>query len=147
MGFCYKQHESALSIHISPPFWTPVHFSLVIQSCLTLCNPMDRSTPGIPVLHHLLVFAHTHVHWVGDAIQPSHPLLFPSPPTVSLPSIRFFSNESALHIRWLKYWSFSFSISPSSEYSGLISFRIDWFNLLAVKGLSRVFSSTTVQKH
>ena len=71
---------------------------------------------------------------VGDAIQPSHPLLFPSPPAFSPSSIRVFSNESVLHIRWPKYWSFSFSISPSSEYSGLISFRIDWFDFLAVQG-------------
>ena len=72
----------------------------------------------------------TRVHWVGDAIQPSHPLLLPS----IFPSIRVFSKESALRIRWLKYWNFSFSINPSNEYSGLISFRIDWFDLLAAQG-------------
>ena len=87
----------------------------VIHSCLTLCNPMVCSMPDFPALHYLLELAQTHVHWVGDAIQPSHPLLFPS--------IRVFSNESVLHIRWLKYWSFSLSISLSNEYSGLISFR------------------------
>ena len=81
--------------------------------------------PGFPVLHHLPEFAWTHVHWVGDAIQPSHPLLSPSP--------EVFSNESALCIGWPKCWSFSFSISPSSEYSGLVSFRFDWFDLLAVQ--------------
>ena len=95
---------------------------------------MDCSTPGFPVLHYLLEFAQTHVHLVSDAIQPSHPL----PPLLLLPSvfpsIRVFSNESALCIRWPKYWSFSFSISPSNEYSGLISFRIDWFDLLSVQG-------------
>ena len=93
---------------------------------------MDCSTPGFPVLHHLLEFAQTHVHWFGDAIHLilCHPLLLPS----IFPSIRVFSNESALHSRWPKYWSFSFSISPSNEYSGLISFRIDWFDLLAVQG-------------
>ena len=76
----------------------------------------------------------THVHWVGDAIQPSHPLSSPSPPAFNLPSIRLFSNESVLHIRWPKFWSFSFSISPS-KYSELISFRMDWLDLLAVQGI------------
>ena len=96
---------------------------------------MDCSTPGLPVLHYLLEFAQTHVHWVGDAIQPSHPLspLLLLPPV--FPSIRVFSNESGLCIRWPWYWSFSFRISPSNEYSGLISFRIDWFDLLAVQGI------------
>ena len=84
-----------------------------------------------------------------DSVMPSSHLILCGPlllPPIS-PSIRVFSNESALHIRWPKYWSFSFSISPSNEYSGLISFRIDWFDLLWTKGLSRVFSNTTVQKH
>ena len=93
---------------------------------------MDCSTPGLPIFYHLPEFAQTHIHWVGDAIQPSHSLLpFLLLPPVS-PSIRVFSNELAPHIRWPKYWSFSFS--PSSEYSGLISLRIDWFYLLAVQG-------------
>ena len=105
--------------------------SVQSQLCLTLCNPMDCSTPGLPVHHQLLKFTQTHVHWVGDAIQPSHPLSFPSPASV-FPSIRVFSDESLLRIRWPKYWSFSFSISPSNEYSGLISFRRDWLDLLAV---------------
>ena len=87
------------------------------------------------------------VHWVGDAIQPSYPLPSPSPPALNLFQHEMFSNESVLCIRWLKYWNSSFIISPSNEYSGLISFRIDWFDLLQSKGLSRVFSSTTVQKH
>ena len=99
-----------------------------------LCNPMDCSTPGFPVHHQLPKFAQTHVHWVGDAIQPSHPLSSPSPPTFNLPQIRVFSIESVLHIRWPKYWSFSLNISPSNEYSGLISFRMDWLDLLAVQG-------------
>ena len=120
--------------------------SLVSQSCLTLCDPMDCSTPGFPVHHQLPEFAQTYVHRVSDAIQLSHPLSSPSLPTFNLSSIRVFSNESILHIRWPKYLSFSFSISPSNEYSGLISFRIYWLDLLAVKGLSRVFSSITVQK-
>ena len=93
---------------------------------------MDCSTPGFPVHHQLPEFTQTHVHWVGDVIQPSHPLSsFLLPPSI-FPSIRVFSNESILCIRWPKYWSFS--ISPSSEYSGLISFRMDWMDLLAVQG-------------
>ena len=106
-------------------------FISVAQSYPTLCNPMDYSTLGFPVHHQLLKLAQTHVHWVSDAIQPSHPLLLL--PSI-FPSIRVFSNESVLHIRWPKYWSFSFSIRPPNEYSGLISFRIDWFDLLAVQG-------------
>ena len=86
----------------------------------------------LPVHHHLPELAHTHDHWVSDAIQPSHPLLSPSPPASIFPSIRVFSNESTLCIRWPKYWSFS--INPSNECSGLISFKIDWFDLLAVQG-------------
>ena len=100
----------------------------------TLCNPTDCSTPGLPVLHYLLEFAQTHVRWVSDAIQPSRPLSPPSPPAFNLSQCHVFSNESALHIRWPKYWSFSFSISPSNEHSGLISFRMDWLDLLAVQG-------------
>ena len=95
---------------------------------------MECSTPGLPVHHQLPGFTQTHVHPVGDAIQPSHPLLSPSPPPSIFPSIRDFSNESVLHIRGPKYWSFSFSISPSNEYSGLISFKIDWLDPLAVQG-------------
>ena len=92
---------------------------------------MDCSMPGFSVLHHLLELAQTHVHWVSDTIQPSHPLSSSSPlPLPSIfPSIRVISDESALCLRWPKYWSFSFSISPFNEYSGLISFRIDWFDL------------------
>ena len=95
---------------------------------------MDYSTPGIPVHHQLLELAQTHVHWVGDAIQPSHPLSSPSPPAFHLSQDQDLSNESVLLIRWPKYWRFSFSISPFNEYSELISFRIDWFDLLAVQG-------------
>ena len=108
----------------------------VTKLCLTLCDPMNCSTPGFPVLYYLLEFAQTHFHWL---VMPSNHLilchlllLLPS----IFPSIRVFSNESALFIWWPKYWSFSFSISPSSEYSGLISFRIDWFDL-AVQGTLR----------
>ena len=101
-----------------------VRFSSFTQSCPTLCDPMGCSTPGFPAHHQLLELAQTHVHQVGDAIQPSCPchllLLLPS----IFPSIRVFFNESVLPIRWQKYWSFSFSTSPSNEYSGLIFFRI-----------------------
>ena len=100
---------------------------------LTLCDPRDCSPPGFPVFHHLPEFAQTHVH-VSEAIQPSHPLSPPSHlPSIFL-TIRVFSNELVLHIRWPEYWSFSFSISPSNECSGLISFRIDQLDLLAVQG-------------
>ena len=95
---------------------------------------MDCSMPSLPVHHQLPEFTQTHVHWVSDAIQPSHPLSSPSPPAFNLSSIRVFSKESALCIRWPKYWSFSFNISPSNEHSGLISFRMDWLDLLAVQG-------------
>ena len=108
--------------------------SSVTQSCLTLCDPMNRSTPGLPIHHKLLEFTQPHAHRVGDAIQPSHPLPFPSPPAPNPSSIRVFSNESTLHMRWPKYWSFSFSISPFSEHPGLISLRMDWLDLLAVQG-------------
>ena len=95
---------------------------------------MDCSTPGLPVHHQLLESTQTHVHWVGDAIQPSHSLLSLLLLPSVFPSIRVSSNESALRIRQPKYWSFSFNISPSNEYSGLISFRMDWLDLLAVQG-------------
>ena len=97
-------------------------FSSFAQSCLTLCDPMDRRLPGFSVLQ-LPELAKTHVHQVGDAIQPS--LSSPSLLSSILPSIRVLSNKSVLHIRWPKYWSFSFNISPSNEHPGLISFRMD----------------------
>ena len=106
-------------------------FSLLSQWCLTLCNPMDCSKPGLPVNHQLLESTQTHVHRVSDGIQASHPLLLL--PSI-FPRIRVFSNELVLHIRWPNYWSFSFNISPSNEHPGLISFRMDWLNLLAVQG-------------
>ena len=105
-----------------------------VLSCVLLCSSMDCSTQGFPVFHHLLELAQTHVHWVSDTIQLSHPpstvLFLPS----IFPSIRVFSSEVAFHIRWPKYRSFNFSISPSKKYSGLISFMIDWFDLFAVQG-------------
>ena len=115
--------------------------SSVTQSCLTLCDPMDCSTPVFPVHHQLQELTKTHIYQVGDPIQPSHPLssllLVPS----IFPSIRVFSNESVC-IRWPKYWCFSFSISHSNESSRLISFRIDWFGLLAVQGTLKESSPT-----
>ena len=111
----------------------PFQFSSVAHSCLILRDPMDCNSQGLSIFHHLPEIAQTHIHWVSDAIQPScplYPLLFLSS---IFPSIRVFSNESVLQIRWPKYWSFSFSISPSSDYSGLISFRMDWLDLLAVQ--------------
>ena len=96
---------------------------------------MDCTTPGFPVHQQLLELAQTHVRWVGDAIQPSHPLSSPS----IFPSITVFSKESVLHVRWPKYWSFSCSISPSNDYSGLTSFRMNWLYLLAVQGTLKSF--------
>ena len=104
---------------------------------------MDCSMPGLPVHHQLLEFTQTHVHSIGDVIQPSHPLSSPSLPPSIFPRIKVFSNESVLHIRCPKYWSFNFSNSPSNEYSGLISFRMDWLDLLAVQGTLK--SSPTSQ--
>src|SRR5574337_2947 len=118
----------------NPINFTSVQFSSVAQSCLTLCDPMNRSMPGLPVHHQLPEFTQTHVHRVSDAIQPSHPLSSPSSPAPIPPSIRVFSNKSTLCMRWPKYWSFSFSIIPSKEHPGLISFRMDWLDLLAVQG-------------
>ena len=101
----------------------------ITQSCMTLCNTTDCSTPGLPVLHELPELAQTHVHWVGDVIQPFRALLSLSPPTFKLSQ-----HQSVLLIRWPKYRSFSFSISTSKEYSVLIPFRIDWFDHLAARG-------------
>ena len=95
---------------------------------------MACSMPGFPVHYQLPELAQTHVHWVSDTIQPSHPLLSPSPPASVLPSIRVFSNESVLPIRWPKYWSFSFKIRSTNEHPGLISFRMDWLDLLSFQG-------------
>ena len=120
--------------------------SSVVQSRPTLCDPMYCSTPGLPVYHQLLEFTQTHVDWVGDATQPSHPLSSPSSPTFNL------SQHQGL-LKWVssshwgaKYWSFSLNISPSNKYSGLILGWTGWMSLQS-KGLSRVFSNTTVQNH
>ena len=124
-------------------------FSSITWLCPTLCDHMDCSTPGLPVYHQLLEFTQTHVHWVGDAIQLSHPLSSPSPPTFNLSQHQgLFKWVSSSH-QVAEVLEFSFSISPSNENSRLISFRMDWLDLLAVQGtrVSRVFSNTTVQKH
>ena len=115
-----------------------IQFSSLAQLCPTLCNPMNRSTQGLPVHHKLPEFTQTHIHRVSDAIQPSHPLLSPSPPAPNPSQHLSLSSESTLRMRWPEYWSFRFSIIPSKEIPGLI---------LQSMGLSRVFSNTTVQKH
>ena len=116
-----------------------IQFSSVIQSCPTLCSPMDCSTLGFPVHHQLPKPTQTHVNRDGDATQPCHPLLSPSPPAFNLSQHQgFFQWVSSSH-QVEKHWSFSFSISPPSEYSGLISFRMDWMDLLAVQGTLKCF--------
>ena len=128
-----KLNIQKMNIMTSCPISSAQVISSVIQSCPTLCDSMDCSTPGLPVHHQLPEFTQTHVHQVSDAIQLSHPLLSASPPAFNLSSSKVFSNESVLRIRWPKYWCFSFRISPSNEYSGLISFGMEWLNLLAVQ--------------
>ena len=129
------------------PFFEVKLISSVAQLCPTLCNPMNCSTPGFPVQYQLLELAQTHVHQIGGGIQPSHPMSSPFPPAFNLPNIRVFSSESALRIRWPKDWSYSFSISPSNEHPGLSPLGLTGWISLQSKGLSRVFSNTTVQKH
>ena len=123
-------------------YWMQNQFSSVAQLCPTPCDPMDCSTPGLPVHHQLPELAQTHIHRGGDAIQPSHPLSSLSPPAFNLSQHWVFSSESVLCIRWPKYWSFSFSISPSKEHPGLISFRMDWLDLPAVQGTLKSFNTT-----
>ena len=106
----------------------------VAQSCLILCDPMDCSIPGFPGHHHLPKLAQTHVHWVGDAIQPSHPLSSPSPPALNLSQHQGCFQWVHSSYQVAKYWSISLSISPSNEYLGMTSFTIDWFDLLVVQG-------------
>ena len=119
-------------------------FSILFFSCVWLFVTYWTAACQT-ILSLSLWFAQTHVHWVSDAIQPSHPLLAPSPSAFSRSQHQGLFQWTVSSKRWLKYWSLS--ISPSNEYSGLISFRINWFDLLAVQGLSRIFSSTSVQKH
>ena len=111
-----------------------VQFSSVTQSCPTLCDPMNHSTPGLSVHHQLPEFTQTLVHRVGDAIQPSHPLSCLSPPASNPSQHQSLFQWVTLCMKWPKYWSFSFSIIPSNEHPGLISFRMDWLDLLAVQG-------------
>ena len=106
-----------------------VVFSSVAQSCPILCDPMNHNMPGLPVHHQLPEFTQTHVHWVSDAIQPSHPLSSPSSPALNLSQHQDLFKW--VSIRWPKYWTFSFSLSPSNEHPGLF-FRMDWLDLLAV---------------
>ena len=142
MTFSDRINSSNICIpYIENQFW------LVTQSCLTFSDPMDWNMPGFPVHHQFVEFTQTHVHWVSDAIHHlilCHPL-FLSPSI--FPSIRVFSNESVLCIRWPKYWNFSFSISPSNKYLGLIFFRIDWFDLCAIQGTLKSIFNTKGQKH
>ena len=132
-------------------FYSSIQFSSVqsLSRVWLSAGTMDCSTPGLPVHHQLPELVQTHVHQVGDAIQPSHPL--PCCPLLLLPSIfpsiRVFSMESVICIRWPKFWSFSFSLSPSNEYSGLISSRIDWFDLFDVQGILKSLLQHQVQMH
>ena len=129
--------ETSLSILLSIlPFISTVQFSSSSQSCLTIFNSMDCSMPGLLVHHQFPELTQTHVHWVSETIHLilCHPLL---PPSI-FPSIRVFSNESVLCIRWIKDWSFNCCISPPNEYSGLISFRMDWLDCLAVQGTLKI---------
>ena len=122
--------------HIYGTYTMQIHYICccsIAQLGPTLCDAMNCSIPGFPILHHLPEFAQTHVHWVDDAIQPFCPLSSPSPPVFNLSQHQGLY-ESDFSIRWPKYWSFSFSLSPSNEHSGLISFRVNLFDLLAVQG-------------
>ena len=128
----FTDYNKFLEFHVQYSL-IKVQFSSVTQLCPPLCNPMDCSMPGFPVHHQLLELVQTHLHQVSDVIQSSHPLSSPSS-AFNLSQHQGLSKDSVLHIRWAKYWSFSFSISPFDEYSGLISFRIGWLGLLAVQG-------------
>ena len=132
----YSETLEMKDISIPEHYFSPtfLQFSSVAQSCLTLCDPMDCSTPGLAVHHQLPEFTQTHVHWVGNAIQPAHPLLFPSSPAFNLSQHQGLSKWVSSFHQVAKYWSSSFSINPPNKYLGLISSRIDWFNLLAVQG-------------
>ena len=134
LSWSFSSSKRILTSRLKMFLRVSVQFSSVAQSCLTCCDPVDWITPSLPIHHQLLELMQSYVHWVSDAIQPSHPLSSPSPPTFNLDQHQVFSNKPVLPIRWPKYWRFSFSISPSNEYSGLISFRMSWLDLLAVQG-------------
>ena len=127
----WKNHTERLNIKHITNYLRSVRS--IAQSSLTLCDPMNCSIPGFPVYHQHSEPTQTHVYHINDTIQPSHSLSSPFLLPSIFPSIRVFANELVLRIRWPQYWSFSFSISPSSQYSGLTSFRIDWLDLLAVQ--------------
>ena len=135
------------SLIVAPGLWATGFSQFSPQSCPTLCDPMDCSTPAsLSITSSWSLLKLMSI----ELVMPSNHLILCRPLLLSpsvFPSIRVFSNESDLHIRLTKYWSLSFSISPSNEHPGLISFRMDWLDLLAVQGLSRVFSNTTVQNH
>jgi len=132
--FCDHYHNQDTESSYQPEKFSLPCCCSVAKLYLTLCDPMSCSIPGFRVLHYLLEFAQTHVHWISDAIQPSHPLLSPSPPTFNLSQHQgFFQWVNSLH-QMAKNWSFSFGISASKEYLGLISFRIDWYDVLEVQG-------------
>ena len=113
-------------------FLSSIQFSSISQLCLTLCNPMDCSMPGFPVHHQLQELTQTHVLGVGDAIQPSHPLSSPSPPASNISQVQSVFQWASSSHQVAKYWSFSFNISASDEHPGLISFKMDWLDLLAL---------------
>ena len=139
--------QVSLNKSVSPLGLSSVEFISVTQSCPTLCDPMYCSTQGFFVHHQLSELAQTHINQVVDAIQPSHPLSSLLLLLSIFPSIRVFSNESVLCIRWPKYWSFRISISPSNEYSGLISFRMDWLDLLEVQGTLKSLVQCQISRH
>ena len=123
------------------------NFSSVVLSCLTLCDPMNCSMPGLPVYHQLLEFTQTHVHWAGDAIQPSHPLSPPPPPALTLSQHQGLCKWVSCSQQVAKVLSFSFNISPSNEHPELISFRMDWLDLLAVQGTLKSLLQHHSSKH
>ena len=154
MRACTHRHSNIIALQcngvrcIFAPVTVVTKFSSVAQSCPAVCDPKDCSTPGLPVSitdpWSLLKLTSIESVMPSSHLSLCRPLLLL--PLIPL-SIRVFSNESTHPMRWPKYWSFSFSVSPSNEHPGLISFRMVWLELLAVQGLSRVFSNTTVQKH
>ena len=137
IGYIFLFSSSNFPMHSYKTFSIFCCCCSVIQLCLTLCDSMNCSTPGFLVVCYLPQLAKTHIHWVSDAIQPSQPLLSPSPLAFNLSLHQSLFNESALRIRWPNYRSFGFSISSSNEYSGLISFRMDWLDLLVVQGIPK----------
>ena len=141
-GNCTQQAKVKSNV-----IYSSVQFSSVAQSCPTLCHPVDYSTPGLPVYHQLLEFTQSPLHWVGDTIQPSHPLWSPSPPAFNLSQHQGLSQWVSSLYQVVKGLEFQLHISASNEYSEWISFRMDWLDLFAVQQLSGVFSNTTVEKH